>query len=365
MKITEIKLVQEKECQRLSGYCGDFLLWYEFPLSMDITLKADAFVAASLIPAMATKQNIELADDIPVSAQLLSNLSKLQDIFSRWEAQLGVKLHKIDILGGQRVEALPVNDHVISFFSGGVDGTYTFLKNKDDIDLLLFSKGIDMQLDNVEQFEHAFEKNKVFLDAFEKPLVPIATNVRFFGHSLGLKWTQCFGGGLASIALAASVKTCYIASGFTYGKTIQEGSNYITDPLWSNGTTHIVHDGAEANRLEKIAFLATEPTAIALIRVCWQDKGYNCGQCEKCLRTMTNLRLLGLSTPNFPPLTDELVKNKVSKLRLYSVHDVDFLQENLALAVEKQDKVMVKALKKISRHYYVKHHIKGLLKQLS
>jgi 7-cyano-7-deazaguanine synthase in queuosine biosynthesis len=71
---------------------------------------------------------------------------------------------------------------------------------------------------------------------------------------------------------------------------IPDGSNFITDPLWSSGYTQIIHDGADSRRNDKIKFIAENSNALSILRVCWQDKGYNCGQCSKCLRTMVALR---------------------------------------------------------------------------
>jgi hypothetical protein len=71
------------------------------------------------------------------------------------------------------------------------------------------------------------------------------------------------------------------------------GTHPGLDPLWSTETLEFVHDSALRGRLPKIALVATNPVARRTLRVCWHnpDDAYNCGRCEKCLRTMAGLVL--------------------------------------------------------------------------
>lgn len=96
--------------------------------------------------------------------------------------------------------------------------------------------------------------------------------------------------------------TVVIAAWHTWRELWADGSHPLTDPLWSIEATAIVRHGRDAKRWQKLAVLAEVPGALDILRVCWQDHRYNCGQCEKCLRTMVLLRILGLERPTFPPL---------------------------------------------------------------
>jgi hypothetical protein len=55
-----------------------------------------------------------------------------------------------------------------------------------------------------------------------------------------------------------------------------------------------VHHGSNATRLDKLATIVRDPMSYDRLRVCWiQDIGLkNCGECEKCIRTMTALDIL-------------------------------------------------------------------------
>jgi len=68
----------------------------------------------------------------------------------------------------------------------------------------------------------------------------------------------------------------------------------------------IVHDGAEARRVDKIArIVSRHPLALKHLRVCLynQESPRNCGHCKKCARTMMALELIGkLRDTNMFPL---------------------------------------------------------------
>jgi hypothetical protein len=59
--------------------------------------------------------------------------------------------------------------------------------------------------------------------------------------------------------------------------------------------------------------LSSHSEVLARLRVCWENLGnYNCGLCEKCIRTMLGLRAIGVDRcPTFPDtLTPELVRQQ-------------------------------------------------------
>jgi hypothetical protein len=292
---------------------------------------------------MRTGTPLEIDPAVPVSTRLLAASDILQDIFASWYPCL----RKVPV----RAVAAPaesLNAGAASFFSGGVDGSYTFLKHEQEITHLLFAKGIDMQLSNDALYRQALQANQEFLQRRGKQLVPLETNVRFLGHAYPpLNWNVCVGGGLASIALALGSQRVYVAASHTYAELFPWGSHPLTDPYWSTEATEIVHDGAEARRSEKLEWLGAFPDALQILRVCWHDAGYNCGQCEKCLRTMVGLRALKLSAPTFPPLAIEAVK----RLRVNGDSELTFFTDNLERATRARDEPLRRALTHCVRQY--------------
>ena len=105
----------------------------------------------------------------------------------------------------------------------------------------------------------------------------------------------------------------------------------------------IVHDGCEADRPQKMAVVARSSTALEHLRVCnKQSAGYNCGHCEKCLRTMVNLRLVD-ALGRCPTLPGVLDLRRVARQKL--PHDVRaFTQANLKLARDRRDWSLALAL---------------------
>src|SRR6185369_5970784 len=109
--------------------------------------------------------------------------------------------------------------------------------------------------------------------------------------------------------------------------------------------TQIVHDGAEASRTEKVRCIAKNQEALDWLRVCGNDTvDYNCGSCEKCLRTMMSLRLLNASSAALPPLR---TMRDVRKIKLGDQNEWLYARDNHALATSVGDRDAVRALARL------------------
>lgn len=350
MDIHNIEVRQSAGREKLSGQVDDFELWFDFPLGANLQPRADAFVCAALIPAMQAGSDIKVPADILLCPVLVQNLYKVQDVFLCRQAGLGVTLKPVRITGG-KLCAAGNNGKTVSFFSGGVDGTYTYLKEKDNIDDLLFVKGIDIQLNNDSLYAEAYQRNLEFLRSEGRDLLQVSSNIRYLGYAHKLSWNSWNGGGLASIAIAAGYKQCLIASGKSYAEFFPEGTCYVSDHLWSSAGCQIEHHGAGASRLQKTMVLAEQPKAMSILRVCWHDQNYNCGQCEKCLRTMVALELLSVKGAPFPPWGDTQL-NELARLTLHHENHLANFEHLQQLAREKNNKKIYAAITKILRKFY-------------
>ena len=68
------------------------------------------------------------------------------------------------------------------------------------------------------------------------------------------------------------------------------------DPLFSSSAVEFVHVPSPATRVERLAAIAAEPPGVEDLVVCLAFPGaerLNCGECEKCVRTMTALEAVG------------------------------------------------------------------------
>ena len=350
MDINNIKVIKSDTGERLIGTVGDFELWYNFPPGFNLLERVEPFVCAALIPSMLAGSDVVVPGNMPLCPVLLKNLYKVQEIFLCRQNHLGIKLKPVLIKGG-RPQHADNNGKTVSFFSGGVDGTYTYLKEKQNIDDLLFVKGIDIQLDNDTLYDEAYRRNRQFLTSEGRDLVQVTSNVRYLGYHQKMSWNSWNGGGLSSIAMAAGYKHCLIASGKSYAEFFPEGSSYVSDHLWSSAGCQIEHHAAGAARIQKTAVIAAHPGALSMLRVCWHDKNYNCGECEKCLRTMVALELLGVTGAPFPAWDDTQLK-KLSRLRFHSEKDVANFQQVQRMAKDKNNKQIYTVVTKILNHFY-------------
>jgi hypothetical protein len=246
-----------------------------------------------------------------------------------------------------------------SFFSGGADGSYTLLRHRDEITHLISVQGIDVQVDNDAHWARVIQANRELASAFNKTLVPVRTNIRRWCIPRGVPWYVQNGSGLASIAHALGFSRCYIAASHTYAELFPWGSHPLTDALWSSDSVAIAHDGS-ARRSDKIRAISENEASLRLLRVCWHEKGYNCGHCEKCIRTRTTLRLLGLSTPSLPPLEDA---SEISRLKAWDESEESFFADNLELAKSVGDKPVTKAVRKLLRDYKTRQALAELDRQ--
>jgi hypothetical protein len=186
---------------------------------------------------------------------------------------------------------------VACFFSGGVDSFYTFLKAHDEITALIFVHGFDIRLDRVALRDRVAGAVRDLAARLERPLIEVETNLRDFSNRYARWAPEYFGSALASVGLLLSpqFRKIYIPGSVTYAELLPWGSHPMVDTLWRTEETELVHDGCEATRVEKVGFIASHEVALGSLRVCWEnrDGAYNCGRCEKCLRTMISLRAVG------------------------------------------------------------------------
>jgi hypothetical protein len=340
--------------------------------SNDISLTGnmEAFLALALLPSM--MKGGALVADGEVSQRFLDALPTILDIFCVWEPSLHrVKVNNVTPV----IRDCPKEHRVGAFFSGGVDSFYTFLKHRDEITDLIFVNGFDISLEDDSLRRRTSELIRRIGSSFGKRVIEVETNHRLFLMSyLRRHWVRlAHGVGLVSVGhlLSPFFKRIYVPGTHTYAHLMPLGSHPILDPLWSTETLEFVHDGCEANRIDKIALLSQFDIALQCLRVCFfpRSKGaYNCGQCEKCLRTMINLHAVG-ALDRCTAFNTRLKIKEISRLIVSDESTHLFAMENLrALENREGDRKLYRTLLKISnrppwRARIIKksRHIKGRL----
>ena len=254
----------------------------------------DAFVAALLMPAMRLGEELEV--DAPVSARLLRSVRTVMEVYQAWWA-----LGPVRVAAGPGPERGRGGPAVGLFFTTGVDCFYSLLKDVGRRPEPDHQPVTDLLYVNFEQragpdYDRLLDRVRHVADQTGTRMVVVDTNIRALSDAL-VGWESYHGAALAAVALALQGRLgrCLIAASDQYGHLPPLGSHPVLDHLWSTERLEIVHDGAEATRTDKVERqLGRSPLALEHVVVCWQGKpGQNCGECEKCLRTMVAFELAG------------------------------------------------------------------------
>ena len=261
---------------------------------------ASPFVTAMLLPAM--KQGEELAIEGSISKQLYAGMQVVMDEVLKWD--LGLKRVAV------RAEELMSDEYgptkTASFFSAGVDSFYTYLKHKHDLeisqritDLIFINNGFDIDPRNKALWELTLKNIKAVADHEGLDLVVATSNINSQLLSRIFSWDYIHGACLAAMGQFLRKGFCriYIPSTHSAEEQIAWGSNLALDKNWSTETLTFEHDGSETTRVDKIiSCIAESPLALQYLRVCYMNErgAYNCGRCDKCMRTMVSLYIAGV-----------------------------------------------------------------------
>ena len=318
-----------------------------------LSATGDPFVAALLQLAMARGERLRVEGS--VSPRLLGSLPTIVEIYRAWRPGFS----RIDVAAAEVTAARRGGPACGLFFSAGVDSFYSLLKNDDAargeerISHLVLVFGFDIRLKNPTLFEQIATRAVRVAERAGKQLVIVETNVRSLSDPIA-SWDLYHGGPMAGVGLALGglMHRVVIASSYAYQELHPWGSHPLLDPLWSDEGVELVHDGCETTRLQKVRRIATSELALASLRVCWtnEDTQYNCGRCEKCLRTMIALRIAGgldRCSTFAQPLTADAIRRITT---IGSEYSAIFLRELLAaLETSPRDAHLAAAVRSVIR----------------
>jgi hypothetical protein len=284
-----------------------FELWYSIRGAVPEP-RGEAFIAAFLPYAMAYNMPIEC--ELPASPRMLEQLPTIQDIFLTWTPAF----FRVPVRAPLRTGTGPESGAVASFLSGGVDSLYTALVHRPELRAVIFvSSFIDRPRYAGVPAEVAARLRAVALD-LGCALIEVETNLRDPAilaltepaQLSPILWNfeLCHGAALASIGhlLGPHFGKFYIAAATTYADLYPFGTHPVLDPLWSSESVRYVHDGCSATRIRKLDRIAHWDAGLRALNVCLgrDATGYNCGRCEKCLRTMIGLEIVGAPARSAP-----------------------------------------------------------------
>ena len=330
---------------------GDQIHSVKFVASEDVGWEVDFLLPLALLPAMVTDSRLKLPGQI--SYRLFSAVPTLQNVFCLWDEEFDIYPPK-RILVDAEIQSRD-GEHasgVACLFSGGVDSFYTLLKNLDEITHLIFVHGFDISLTNYSLRAQASHAAREVARELGKSLIEVTTDLRSLSDPL-VQWRQYQGAALASVGLLFQhlFHKVLIPAAYSYADLRPWGSHPLLDPLWSTELTNFEHDGCEATRVDKVAYISRHEVAMKWLRVCWllPNYDYNCGSCGKCLTTMINLQAAGaLERCRTLPHTIDL--NAIPKIDRSDKDGMAFAQQNIrALERSGSDPELAGALKKATQ----------------
>lgn len=279
--------------------------------SGSLTCDPHAFLVGCAIPAMHFGEKRVLINE-KICPELIAGLEVAMSWLRQWYYKAGDGFLKIETNGLQVPSHERIPERAGFFFSGGIDSFAALLANrrhfppehpraiKDGI--LVYG----LEQDDPELFTHVLDSLSGVADAADITLVPVYTNLylNYRQDDAAKKfafWGEEFGGAvLGAVAHAFSRRYTSVSVAATYSTRSIEpwGSHPLLEPNYSSHGLRILHDGIELTRLDKVRLVADWDVALQNIRVCNKYRNYqagrlNCCNCEKCLRTMMELMVLG------------------------------------------------------------------------
>ena len=296
--------------------------WFQIPDCYTPSSSGNPWLAI-LLPIAATMGE-DLHISLAVDPALLRGAESAFRLWAHWRHDMRV----IGITTGPLC-TVPVEDRrSASFFSAGVDSTFTVLR-RPDVKHWVTVLGFDMPVSKTAEFALHCARLSDMARHYDATFIPVITNIRETRWKRAHWELVSHGPALAAVALIFEnhFHEFLIPASYDYSCLDPWGSHPLSDPLYSTVHTKIVHEGVAYTRTEKIEYLSNDKKALGALHVCYRGTELNgqdhrnCGRCEKCYRTMIALDLFGkLDDATLFDRTNFDIK-RISKI--YISHDLD------------------------------------------
>jgi hypothetical protein len=296
----------------------------------DLNCNPNAFLTVCAIPAMRFGEE-RIAIDAPICPQLKSGLITAMHCLTTW---YGAPRKVIPIEAPLQTEAPPApQPRSGCFFSGGVDALTMVYNNRQHYPrqhpssfrdaIMVYGMLKSETHQEADAYRYMVKEMEFLAKDSELNLIPVFTNAKTHLQDLDPKvqfWLKEF-----QSAFLSAIGHCFssrfsllsIASSSDVEYQNSYGSHPLLDPQYSSSTLQIRHEDITISRLKKAHILGGWDAAIRHLRVCntggeFQDGYHNCGRCEKCMRTKTELFAAGVLHK-----ADSFVDKEITAKRLY------------------------------------------------
>lgn len=300
-------------------------------------------VVSALVP-LAWVVGVDILVD-KLDRTFIESLNKVKPIFNRWHPNFSFST---EIKVKEIVSNKFYNNGYALLFSGGLDSTVSYIRNKEKKPHLISIWGIDIPTKNKDLWEKAKAKIMEFAGQENVKVHFIKTDIKeVFRDSLlsvefGRSWWVRVTHGLTLISLCAPLSkegfgTLLIAStrGPQKPGEIRPplGSSPLIDEKISWADVKVIHDGYYLNRQQKIKYVLKkyfDSSNHLFLRVCTEAlNALNCSECKKCLPTIIGLLLEGIDPNKCGFKIDE---NTLLKLKSSFLNETFEIFENDAIS---------------------------------
>lgn len=274
-----------------------------------LTVSPDAFLVGCLVPAMFYQEH-RIRIDGAICPYLVEGLGTAMALLGLWTDG---RLAAVAIEADRREKAaFPDRPQRAGLFlSGGIDSLAALRRNRLDYPAThpasiqdgLLVHGFDIggvisRGAKHHVFDRAREHMAVVAEDAGLELIQVYTNFRHLCDLRELWLNSFFGAVLAAVghAFAKRLDRVYIGSSYDLPHLHPCGSHPLLDPEYASIDLAVRHKDAAMSRMDKHRLVADWPVAFDHFRVCLANvpDRLNCGVCEKCTRTRTELVALGL-----------------------------------------------------------------------
>jgi len=270
-----------------------------------LSCNPDAFLVACILPAMRHgEERISLDEEI--CPELREGLITVMSWLRHWYgAERNVV--RIEAKTRSRVKPTCTPTRAGMFLSGGIDSLATLRLNRLNFASEHVGSVKDgviiygLEVDQPDRFALVLDTLSTIAKDTGLTLIPVYTNVRYLDEDWSFWRDEFQGAALAAVghALRRRLTTVSIAATFDIPNIGPWGSHPLLDPNFSSSDVRIRHEGVELSRLAKTRVVTNWDVGLQSIRVCNKTQYYqpgklNCGDCEKCVRTMLALLAVGV-----------------------------------------------------------------------
>lgn len=272
----------------------------------DLSPEPEAFLTACFLPAMREGER-RVAIEGAVCGRLVEGLAEAVAML-RDAHGAGHETPQIEPARGLRALSPRRPARAAAFFTGGVDTLEMFQRNRRahrpggpgsfTEALWMFGHLCPTDARTLDWNRAALETAAPVVAREGLALTTVRTNSWELAPDIPFLGEESLSSALAAAAhgLRARFDSIAVASGRDAKRERLRGTCPMLDPLYTTGALEIRHDPNPLTRFERLRAIGEEPGALENLIVCLTfptAPRINCGECEKCLRTMTALVALG------------------------------------------------------------------------